>query len=80
MQLYNYYQSSPLQYLSPELSWRGDLRFHVTGLSSVGVAGAELHTAQDTVDTRLAPHRTVDKSGKIIIFSERGLPSFLMLR
>ena len=52
----------------------------MTGLSSVGVAGAELHTAQDTVDTRLAPHRTVDKSGKIIIFSERGLPSFLMLR
>ena len=59
-----------MQYLSPELAWRGDLRFHVTGLRSVGVAGAELHTAQDTVDTRLAPHRTVDKSGKIIIFSE----------
>ena len=59
-----------MQYLSPELAWRGDLRFHVTGLRSVGVAGAELHTAQDTVDTRLAPQRTADKPGKIFIFSE----------
>ena len=59
-----------MQYLSPELAWRGDLRFHVTGLRSVGVAGAELHTAQDTVDTRLAPHRQVDKSGKLQIFTK----------
>ena len=54
----------------------------MTGLRSVGVAGAELHTAQDTVDTRLAPHRTVDKSGKIIIFSEASsevFKSFLMI-
>ena len=50
----------------------------MTGLRSVGVTGAELHTAQDTVDTRLAPHRTVDKSGKIIIFCEV-FQSFLML-